>query len=93
MYKANWNPEPMVYIASRRMVRRKEAVTDIKVYSNCRLVTLRVNGRKIADMQPDNIKVSLFKNVHLKKGRNKIEVTGKTVLGNELKDICEWFLE
>ena len=33
-YKANWNPEPMVYLASRRMTPRKEAQTEVKAYSN-----------------------------------------------------------
>lgn len=34
----------MVYIASRRAIKRKLAVTDIKVYSNCQVITLKVNG-------------------------------------------------
>ncbi len=94
MYKANWNPEPMVYIASRRLVKRTQPMTAIKVYSNCREVTLKVNGKMIGRMKPDAIKVCLFENVALKKGKNKIEVTGRTAQsGKRLTDVCEWILE
>lgn len=94
MYKANWNPEPMVYIASRRLVERTQPVTDIKVYSNCREVTLKVNGKTIGRMQPDGINVCLFKDVTLKKGKNKIEVTGSAVRGGiRPTDACEWIFK
>ena len=93
MYKANWNNEPMVYIASRRAIKRKLAVTDIKVYSNCQVITLKVNGETVGCMQPDDIKVCFFNNVLLKKGSNQIEAIGSTVQGNELVDTCEWILE
>lgn len=93
MYKANWNNEPMVYIASRRAIKRKLAVTDIKVYGNCQVITLKVNGETVGCMQPDDIKVCFFNNVLLKKGSNQIEAIGSTVQGNELVDTCEWILE
>ena len=94
MYKANWNPEPMVYIASRRLVKRTQPATDIKVYSNCREVTLKVNGKTIGRMQPDTVRTCIFKNVPLKKGKNKIEATGRTTQsGNRPTDACEWIME
>lgn len=34
-YKANWNPEPMVYIAGRRSVNRVKPVTEVQIFSNC----------------------------------------------------------
>lgn len=43
-YKANWNPEPLVYITSRRDVLRLDPEQTIKVYSNCDSVELWVNG-------------------------------------------------
>ncbi len=43
-YKANWNrSEPTLYITSRRDTEREDAMTYIKVYSNCKSVTLFVN--------------------------------------------------
>src|SRR5690606_22644184 len=41
-YKANWNPDPMVYITSRRHVHRGEAMTPVRVYSNGSSVELTV---------------------------------------------------
>ncbi|WP_342991050.1 MULTISPECIES: glycoside hydrolase family 2 protein [Bacteroides] len=93
MYKANWNLEPMVYIASRRAVKRTLPQTDIKVYSNCKEVTLKVNGKKVGKLQPDEIKMCLFKNILLQKGSNKIEVTTRTEKGKKITDSCEWVLE
>lgn len=46
-YKANWNPEPMVYIAGRRSVNRVKPVTEVQIFSNCAEVTLKVNGQII----------------------------------------------
>lgn len=46
-YKANWNPEPMVYIAGHRSVNRVKPVTEVQIFSNCAEVTLKVNGQII----------------------------------------------
>ena len=59
-YKANWNPEPMVYIAGRRSVNRVKPVTEVQIFSNCAEVTLKVNGQIIKKMQPDGVKVCIF---------------------------------
>lgn len=91
LYKANWNGDPMVYIASRRSVARKHPVTDVKVYSNCQEVVLKVNGKLWGKLKPDNIKVCKFENVQLQHGRNKIEVYGSTTKGNVV-DQCSWTL-
>ena len=45
LYKAIWNKEDkFVYLTSRRYTERENDVADIKVYSNCKEVTLTVNG-------------------------------------------------
>ncbi len=44
LYKAAWNPEPMVHLCGRRYVDRAEDVTEIKVYSNAEEVSLYVDG-------------------------------------------------
>lgn len=90
-YKANWNPEPMVYIAGRRSVNRVKPVTEVQIFSNCAEVTLKVNGQIIKKMQPDGVKVCIFKDIRLKKGENNIEVSaenGKRVI----TDACCWIL-
>ena len=45
LYKAAWNPAPMVHICGRRYVDRAEDVTEIKVYSNADEVSLSVDGK------------------------------------------------
>ena len=83
-YKANWNPEPMVYIAGHRSVNRVKPVTEVQIFSNCAEVTLKVNGQIIKKMQPDGVKVCIFKDIRLKKGENN----GKRVI----TDACCWIL-
>ncbi len=56
LYKAWWNPEPTIYIASRRFFSRSSDAVRIKVYSNARNLTLYQNGKKIEtlDSCPDS---------------------------------------
>ena len=49
LYKAHWNPEPMVHIAGKRYAYRPEKITQIKVYSNCDTVALYADGKKIGE--------------------------------------------
>lgn len=42
-YRANWNPEPMIYIAGRRNVNRVKPLVDVQVFSNVEEVILIVN--------------------------------------------------
>lgn len=91
-YKANWNPDPMVYIAGHRNVKRVKPVTDIEIFSNCTEVTLKVNGKPIGKMKPDALNMCVFKGVELSRGDNDIEVVardGKKVL----TDACCWVLQ
>ena len=48
VYKAWWNPEPMVFVSGGRFVNRgPEAERNIIVYTNCDEVTLVVNGKDV----------------------------------------------
>lgn len=90
-YKANWNPEPMVYIAGRRSVNRVKPVTEVQVFSNCAEVTLKVNNQLAGKMQPDGVKVCVFRDIRLNKGKNMIEVSAKN--GKKVvTDACCWIL-
>ena len=87
-YKANWSEDALVYITSRRYVNRTEQRTPVKVYSNCDTVQLKVNG--IAQtMQKSDDHIFLWKDILLKRGNNRIEVTG-TRSAKRFSDSCVW---
>ncbi len=91
-YRANWNEEPMVYIAGRRTVNRQNPVTDVTVFSNSGKVTLYVNGDKVAEAMPDDVNVCTFPEVELLPGSNTIKaVTAKGK--RQLVDTCIWNLD
>ena len=69
VYKAYWNPEPMVHICGRRYAQRAGETTEIRVYSNQPSVTLYVNGEKVEEQSAD--KVFVFR-VSLAEGQNLI---------------------
>ena len=91
-YKANWTSQPMVYITSRRHMERTEATTDVKVYSNCQQVELIVNGAKVAAVQPNDVRVFVWKGVTLVPGENTIEVEARSG-GRVVRDRCTWTLK
>ena len=86
-YRAQWNPEPMLYITDRRFTDRHHATVDVKVYTNQKDATLYVNGKKIAKQKADDIRRVIFKDVQLSEGDNKIEVRS-----GKLSDECTWTL-
>ena len=91
-YKANWNPQPMVYIAGRRNTERTRQTTDIQVFCNSGAVTLRVNGQTVGTQRPDRVCVCNFKGITLQPGENIIEVEAKGK-GGRLSDRCVWTLK
>lgn len=90
-YKANWNPEPMVYIAGRRNSKRINAVTTVTVYSNAGIPELTVNGKKISGAKKGTTAVHyVFEKVKLQKGNNSIEAIANK---KEIRDRVEWSLK
>jgi beta-galactosidase len=78
LYKANWNPEPMVYIASRDWQKRAGtagALSTIDVYSNLKQVTLYVNGKSQGVQNTNDINKCSWK-VQLQDGDNVILASG-----------------
>ncbi|MDO5378615.1 MAG: glycoside hydrolase family 2 TIM barrel-domain containing protein [Clostridia bacterium] len=54
LYKANWSRERFVHICSKRYAERCEDVTQIKVYSTEKTVTLLVNGKRVGEQTRDD---------------------------------------
>ncbi len=75
LYKAFWNPEPMVYVAGRRFADRAPEERNITVYTNQREITLFVNEVEVETKTVVD-HVVVFENVSLKAGANT--VTAKT---------------
>ena len=80
LYKAYWNPEPMVYIAGRRFADRAPEERNVTVYTNCESVTLLVNGAEFETKVAEHHAV-VFENVPLELGRNTV-----TAVCGELED-------
>ncbi|MDR2937763.1 MAG: glycoside hydrolase family 2 protein, partial [Prevotellaceae bacterium] len=91
-YKANWNPEPMIYISSRRFTERTQAQTDVKVYTNLPEATLYINGKKIGKQKKDSLGRMVWSGVTLAKGSNEVKVEGKSGK-QQLTDSCVWTLK
>ncbi len=68
IYKAYWNPEPMVHIAGKRYAQRAGETTEIKVYSNQESVALYLNGELLEEKATED-KIAKF-TVALKDGFN-----------------------
>ncbi len=86
-YKANWTDTPVLYITSRRHVKRAEKVTPVKVYSNVGAVTLTVNGKVVGTKKPNDMKIAIWNDINLKEGKNTIVITS-----GKHRDSCNWTL-
>jgi beta-galactosidase len=88
-YKANWNPEPTVYLTSRRWTQRTVAATTVKAYGNVDSITLSVNGKTVsAKTSGDHI---YSWPVTLSPGANIVKLTG-TRGGQTYTDTATWTL-
>jgi len=98
-YKANWNPEPMIYLANRRDNKRTNASTKIQVFSNLSNVVVSVNGKDYKAVKGENDKHWVVEQVQLQKGENRIvakgenNAGGKATAANVLTDEMIWTLE
>lgn len=80
MYKANWNPEPMVYVATRDWLNRAGVdggKSTIEVYSNLGEVSLTVNGKSYGRKKPDHINKAVWQ-VTLQEGLNTVFTSAKS---------------
>ncbi len=81
LYKAWWNPEPMIHIAGSRFTDRAPDERSITVFTNCAQVTLLVNGQE-AGTQPAEHHQVVFKDVILADGANTITARSGDVVSN-----------
>lgn len=89
-YKANWNPEPIIYIAERRNNIRKQAQVQVEVFSNLENITLTLNdGKPVTGHQGANHRDFIFDNILLKAGINTLKATG-THNGKAITDTITW---
>jgi beta-galactosidase len=79
-YKANWSTSPVVHITSRRFTCRTEPTTYVKVYTNARTVTLKVNGKALSTKTPTD-HITRWDNITLRNGVNTVDATGDTKVG------------
>ncbi len=83
VYKAWWNPEPMIFVSGGRFVNRGPgAERDVIVYTNCDEVTLVVNGVDVATKKTEYHMVT-FENVVVD-GENVITAYAGDVKANTI---------
>jgi hypothetical protein len=88
-YKANWTTEPVVYITSKRFSPRTEALTPVKVYSNCDKVALYLNESLVSEKVPEEAIVS-WPDITLKPGLNIIKTIGQKAGKQDCLDYACW---
>lgn len=91
-YKANWNPEPMIYLANRRDNLRTHKQTKIQLFSNLSKVQVLVNGKEYTATPGVNSKHWVVDAVELKTGENVIQAKGNSG-DKELTDEMIWNLK
>jgi beta-galactosidase len=74
-YKANWNPEPMVHITSKRFNPRPAGAVDIRIYSNCDSVELFQNELSLGARSSAD-KIFVWTGCDLKAGKNQLRAVG-----------------
>lgn len=84
-YKANWNPEPMLCLSGKRLVKANADRVMVRGFSNVGDVTLVLNGRPYGTLTPDAVNTVTWRDVPLVPGVNTIELRagGRT-------DSCSW---
>ncbi len=87
-YKAQWNPEPMLYLTGRRYLERASPVADVKAYSNASKARLTLNGKDLGWTECE-ARICLWRNIHLSQGDNRLVVEAMSD-GKPLRDTVTW---
>lgn len=86
-YKAFLSTEQFVHVTGRRYLDRACETTTIKVYSNCKSVTLFVNDAEFKTISGDNI--FIFTDVALNMGKNTIKAVACDFSDEIILNRCE----
>lgn len=74
LYKALWNTtDKFIHITEKRIPRVASTKTDIVAFSNCKSLSLKLNGESVSTVNVVN-GVAKWSNITLKEGLNKIDV-------------------
>lgn len=76
-YQANWTKKPMLHICSQRATETTNATATVVGFSNCDVVTLRVNGRTLSSQMPDGVHAVRWEDVPLAEGENEIVLSAE----------------
>lgn len=74
-YKANWNPEPMLYLVGCDRTEQPSRIAQVCGFCNDGEVTLTVNGRFVGVKRPDCVNVVLWQGIPLAEGVNDIRLS------------------
>lgn len=91
-YKANWNPEPILYLANRRDNKRTNSTSKIQAFSNLKNPKFIINGQEFTPKNGVNAKHWVLENVNLRKGENIIKAQASDGKQN-FSDEMIWTLE
>jgi beta-galactosidase len=87
-YRANWNPLPTLHLVGRRFIERRNAVVDVKAYSNAAQAHLWVNDHDQGTATCAG-GICLWHGIQLSKGMNDVRATAR-VGESELVDSLQW---
>ncbi|HKJ40568.1 MAG TPA: glycoside hydrolase family 2 TIM barrel-domain containing protein, partial [Sunxiuqinia sp.] len=90
-YKANWTTDPFVYISSRRYRERLDSLVEVKVYSNCDSVSIRLNDSLYPILTAVD-HIFKWEQGLLKAGKNIIRTVGFKG-GGSYRDSCVWYFD
>jgi beta-galactosidase len=74
-YQANWTTNVMVHIVSKRFWERSQPDIEVKVYSNCEEVELKLNGVSLGKTRSTDCRF-IWPKVRLQYGPNRVEAYG-----------------
>ena len=83
IYKAWWNPEPMIWVSGGRFADRAPEERNVIVYTNCENVTLVVNGQDVETKAAVDHMIT-FENVALLDGQNTVSAYAGDVKANTI---------